>query len=156
MSFCAHSQAHGVPMRHSQLNSLSHGSSEWFSHTRDTATTQQHNSIGVLTLPIKVKRQLVSTSSKSTPDNAARTKGIRRVQFGHRKIRQMTRLKGYQRPRLYAWRPHEDAQLRAILAEGKGVAFAAKVLARTEDAVRARAVKLKVSSARNPNFNRGR
>jgi hypothetical protein len=60
----------------------------------------------------------------------------------------MTRPSGYRRPQLHAWRPHEDDQLRRILSEGKGVAIAARLLTRSEKAVRARAAKLGIASIR--------
>lgn len=56
----------------------------------------------------------------------------------------MTTRSGYTRPQLYQWRPHEDDQLRKVLSEGP----AAKVLTRSEKAVRARAAKLGISTIR--------
>lgn len=53
-------------------------------------------------------------------------------------------------PRILEWSPHEDEHLRRLLSNGKGAAHAAKVLSRSEKAVRARARKLGVPSRRIP------
>lgn len=59
-------------------------------------------------------------------------------------------MSGARRPKLWPWTPAEDAQLRTILGAGKGTQVAAQALTRTSKAIRARAVKLRLSTASKP------